>query len=1300
MELLHVASEDLLDRLFAYLSHLPEPETIMTTDEVRHPPITNRKGDEDYDDSGGNGGGRRRRAVSVLPMGITLPASAIGWLAQQQQQTIIGGTTITDGDNDDLFAGDSDLAEEFFRDGHPDCNCDNERSIVPPDPLQAVSSLSFDSSGVLSASLNHRVALIRYLLPRLQHLRVSGGEAWPAKMAESRLLAVYNNDSARTADTVTATMKVRATPTVRYCRLLLYHPFIDLGMFENLRVLVLEQVPAECVMNLRCLKRLQVLRFEHSGIFDLPRLFFSTTTSSSSAVSYQATSPVWSLSDDGARLLPLMSSLKRIRLSNCSLTSDALVGRMLGSEAAAAGVAPQRCPLERLTRVEFICLSHNQLGDSTELLRSIRQKPWLSHLDLSHNQLSNLRKAPYCLGNLQFLDLSYNRIVTTQGIDRLFSLEVLWLNDNQLPNLSSIAGLTRLPLLHSLRLRDNPLTRQPQSSAPSRRGRRQDGDEALYRILVFDMLLQRRLHDLTAATTLRQVQACLMVKLDDKPASVRELLALRNRAYATVDLPWLSTLPETEDDSCVILSRPAVNPQTVAGTPRPRLGSQASNKKRRYRRLRHVAHIVEAGESDQQTDRVQAPALQPAATSAMGAAARDPSVKFSVLDVLASLSSVEDGSERLEETSSMQRQGETVDSAYPEHNYAPTKDGVLSDEPRENSNLASYNTTPDVVSIVETPAPCQDSSEDHEDDLMSAPSISDSQVGKDLDLSSISPIRCRVTEGAMKASAASTAASTAPDANSPDDLRADSGSTFVDDHPAPTPDSQLSERKTVPAATRLPSDDRPSSESSNNTPSGQLSYQGIAPAHPWHDDNLSVATSTAAGGRGVGAASHFEESGAQLKYVVAEEKSVFNAAPYNGLNIMENLELYFELFVFNYNMLPENASSAGLSVASLSGFDDRQDWIWILEHYPKIQLWPVDRRMREAYAEKAQLIGKDVPNEELRRVWREKVVACGKPALRRLTPSRGARFGFHGELLWSDARMSHIKPETIAEPRDIVMCISSKSLYFIAASDAVSSRMSVRDALKKFPLHISDDDTFEAAKWPHALAWHPLHALTGITIGFGFQRLTLRFANSTFPSPDPFTYVLLTCNKMETIRILKEIQSLASDAHRDAAAATAAPHHRTRSHDGDPRDMKIDNDDRHVLDALGVAVAPDVIGAVLHYQILSQHWRRGNRGSVRRVCVVTDTTVYLLDEDYVGDGSETVDAGLHRTLGETTYRVVDSAPLSQITIVKAADADPCSLTLSIRPTSRLSRTHNWRLTCRDRTGAEQLLEDVRKAMCP
>ena len=89
----------------------------------------------------------------------------------------------------------------------------------------------------------------------------------------------------------------------------------------------------------------------------------------------------------------------------------------------------------------------------------------------------------------------------------------------------------------------------------------------------------------------------------------------------------------------------------------------------------------------------------------------------------------------------------------------------------------------------------------------------------------------------------------------------------------------------------------------------------------------------------------------------------------------------------------------------------------------------------------------------------------------------------------------------------------------------------------------------------------------------------------------------MTSNKIETIALLKEIQELVNESRAAAGLASSA------ADDA----IKIENDDRHVLDALGVAVEPDIIGAVLHYQILQQYWKHGERGAVRRVCFVTDT---------------------------------------------------------------------------------------------
>jgi hypothetical protein len=89
--------------------------------------------------------------------------------------------------------------------------------------------------------------------------------------------------------------------------------------------------------------------------------------------------------------------------------------------------------------------------------------------------------------------------------------------------------------------------------------------------------------------------------------------------------------------------------------------------------------------------------------------------------------------------------------------------------------------------------------------------------------------------------------------------------------------------------------------------------------------------------------------------------------------------------------------------------------------------------------------------------------------------------------------------------------------------------------------------------------------------------------------------------------------------------------------------------------------------------------------------------MYLLDEDYVGDGSESFEAGA-RELGEVCFRMVDDAAIEQVSEVQAALDDPNSVTVVIKPLSRLQRYHRWRLVCHDREGAERLVEDIRKAM--
>lgn len=60
------------------------------------------------------------------------------------------------------------------------------------------------------------------------------------------------------------------------------------------------------------------------------------------------------------------------------------------------------------------------------------------------------------VGNVKELILSGNEIASTQGLDRLFSLEHLSLDNNKIRHLSDISSLAKLPFLMNLDIKGNP----------------------------------------------------------------------------------------------------------------------------------------------------------------------------------------------------------------------------------------------------------------------------------------------------------------------------------------------------------------------------------------------------------------------------------------------------------------------------------------------------------------------------------------------------------------------------------------------------------------------------------------------------------------------------------------------------------------------------------------------------------------------------------------------------------------------------------------------------------------------------
>ena len=61
------------------------------------------------------------------------------------------------------------------------------------------------------------------------------------------------------------------------------------------------------------------------------------------------------------------------------------------------------------------------------------------------------------LGNVTELILTGNEITSTRGLDRLFSLERLSLDENKIQTLSNIAGIAKIPFLMNFDLKGNTL---------------------------------------------------------------------------------------------------------------------------------------------------------------------------------------------------------------------------------------------------------------------------------------------------------------------------------------------------------------------------------------------------------------------------------------------------------------------------------------------------------------------------------------------------------------------------------------------------------------------------------------------------------------------------------------------------------------------------------------------------------------------------------------------------------------------------------------------------------------------------
>ena len=323
--------------------------------------------------------------------GLTLPASAIGWLSSQINNESSGRK------NADAF----DIGAYY------------------PVPKQQIECLQM-------------------LFNRVTSLRISG-EAWPPPHASaskttsaagdgvtaaaaankgslsSRIISKFSADQSVGEDslvddescaTTTTDVEVTVSPLQRYYHELQYKPNVDMSFFPNATKIVIDGIPPHWITNLDSLQKLEMFQMEKGCILDVNQLFFpSDLLSDSSSKTHKTKSEGLvrrdlslideegkmkedsSLSGEGNKKgytsLVVYSSLSKLRLSNCAM------GETAGLRGRASSSSVPRVPtLSRFPNLTSLNLSRNELFKKKTVFAGLSSLPLLSSIDLSYNQLS------------------------------------------------------------------------------------------------------------------------------------------------------------------------------------------------------------------------------------------------------------------------------------------------------------------------------------------------------------------------------------------------------------------------------------------------------------------------------------------------------------------------------------------------------------------------------------------------------------------------------------------------------------------------------------------------------------------------------------------------------------------------------------------------------------------------------------------------------------------------------------------------------------------------------------------------
>ncbi|XP_073508589.1 leucine-rich repeat and guanylate kinase domain-containing protein isoform X2 [Phyllobates terribilis] len=110
--------------------------------------------------------------------------------------------------------------------------------------------------------------------------------------------------------------------------------------------------------------------------------------------------------------------------------------------------------LEKCTSLKHVNLAHNNI----HTINGFGSLP-IRMLNLASNQIKNITGLEN-LKSLQTLDLSSNQITSLEGLEGLKFLQTLNIEDNEICQISEIAFIEELPMLHILNLIKNPVQEQ------------------------------------------------------------------------------------------------------------------------------------------------------------------------------------------------------------------------------------------------------------------------------------------------------------------------------------------------------------------------------------------------------------------------------------------------------------------------------------------------------------------------------------------------------------------------------------------------------------------------------------------------------------------------------------------------------------------------------------------------------------------------------------------------------------------------------------------------------------------------